>query len=156
MHRKQLTVLLALLVVYALSAFLTYAFFTDQLAATAGMPMPDMGMSNAMLGLASAGIVFVLYGILGLVGYWFARKLDLPGIFSEDGNWRRWFFIPLLLGLAGGVFITVGDLLFAPINGIGRLDTSRFPALHCCLHRRRDRGGDHLSRIRIWLMGTHP
>src|SRR6266498_5911521 len=105
MHRKQLTLLFVLLVVYALSAFATYAFFTDQLAATAGMPMPDMGMSNALLGLASAGIVFVLYGILGLVGYWFACKLDLPGIFSEDGNWRRWFFIPLLLGLAGGLFI---------------------------------------------------
>jgi len=127
MHRKQLSVFFILLAVYALSALMTYAFFTDQLAATAGMPMPDMGVSDLVLGLASAGIVFVLYGILGLTGYWFARKLDLPGIFSEDGNWRRWFFIPLWLGLASGVFVTVGDLLFAPINGIGRLIHPDFP-----------------------------
>ena len=51
--------------------------------------MPDMGISNAVLGLANAGIVLVVYSILGWVGVWFARKLGLPGVFSEDGNWRR-------------------------------------------------------------------
>jgi membrane protease YdiL (CAAX protease family) len=127
MHRKQLTVFFSLLAVYALSAFATYAFFADELAASAGMPIPDMGVSNAVLGLANAGIVLVVYGILGLVGYWFARKLGLPGIFSEDGNWRRWFFIPLLLGLVYGVFIVVGDLLFAPINDFGRFPHPTFP-----------------------------
>ncbi|RPJ27604.1 MAG: CPBP family intramembrane metalloprotease [Chloroflexi bacterium] len=127
MHRKQLTVFFSLLAVYALSAFATYAFFADELAASAGMPIPDMGVSNAVLGLANAGIVLVVYGILGLVGYWFARKLGLPGIFSEDGNWRRWFFIPLLLGLVCGVFIVVGDLLFAPINDFGRFPHPAFP-----------------------------
>jgi len=127
MHRKQLTVFFSLLAAYALTAFATYAFFADQLAASAGMPMPDMGVSNAVLGLANAGIVLVVYGILGLVGYWFARKLDLPGIFSEDGNWRRWFFIPLWLGLVCGAFLVVGDLLFAPINGFGRFPHPTFP-----------------------------
>jgi len=127
MHRKQLTVLFVLLVVYALCAFLTYAFFTDELAAAAGMPMPDMGISDAVLGLANAGIVLVVYGILGLAGYWFARKLDLPGIFNEDGNWRGWFFIPLLLGLVGGVAVVLGDLLFAPVNGFGRFPHPAFP-----------------------------
>jgi len=82
--------------------------------------MPDMGVSNAVLGLASAGIVLVVYGLLGLAGFWFARKLELPGIFSEDGNWRRWFIIPLLLGLICGVAVVIGDVLFAPINGFGR------------------------------------
>jgi membrane protease YdiL (CAAX protease family) len=127
MHRKQLTVFFILLGVYALSAFLTYAFFIDQLAATAGIPMPDMGVSDSVLGLANAGIVLVLYGILGLVGYWFARKLDLPGIFSEDGNWRRWFFIPLMLGLICGVALVIADVLFASINDFGRFPHPTFP-----------------------------
>ena len=99
MHRKQLTTLLVLLIIYALSAFLVYAFFIDQLTAMVGIPMPDMGVSAVVLGLANDGIVLVLYGAVGLLGYWFARKLDLPGIFSEDGNWNRWLVIPLLLGL---------------------------------------------------------
>jgi membrane protease YdiL (CAAX protease family) len=127
MKRNQLIIFFILLVAYALAAFLTYAFFVEQLAAAAGMPLPDMGMSNAVLGLASAGIVLVLYGLLGLAGFWFARKLGLPGIFSADGNWRRWFFIPLGLGLVCGVVLVIGDMLFAPINGVGLMVHPGFP-----------------------------
>jgi membrane protease YdiL (CAAX protease family) len=126
-HRKQLTVFAVLLVVYALCAFVTYTFFTEQLAAVAGMPMPDMGISSTVLGLANAGIVLVVYGLAGLAGYWFARRLGLPGIFSEDGNWRRWFLIPFLGGLLCGIFAVILDLVFAPINGFGRIVHPAFP-----------------------------
>jgi membrane protease YdiL (CAAX protease family) len=126
--RKQLTIFFILLGVYALSAFLTYTFFADQLAATLGVPMPDMGVPDYVLGLANAGIVLVLYGLLGLAGLWCARKLGLPGIYSEDGNWRRWFFMPLLLGLVCGVAVVVGDVVFANINGLGRISHPGFPA----------------------------
>ncbi len=127
MHRKQLTVFFILLVVYALVVFASSTVFAAQNIAPAGAPMPDVGKPNLLYGLAAAGIVLVFYGILGLLGYWFGRKLGLPGIFSEDGNWRRWFFIPLLLGLACGVPLVVGDVLFAPINGFGRLPHPAFP-----------------------------
>jgi membrane protease YdiL (CAAX protease family) len=125
--RKQLTLFFILLGMYAFSAFLIYAFFADQLAATVGVPMPDMGVSDSVLGLANAGIVLVLYGVLGLAGFWFAGKLGLPGIYSEGGSWRRWFTAPLLLGLACGVALVAGDLVFASINGFGRILHPRFP-----------------------------
>jgi membrane protease YdiL (CAAX protease family) len=127
MNRKQLTVFLILLVVYAFCAFATYAFFTGDLVAMAGVPMPDMGVSNAVVGLANAGIVLVVYGLLGFAALWFARKLGLPGIYREDGNWRRWFLIPLLLGLVCGVVLIIGDVLFAPINNYGRFVHPQFP-----------------------------
>ena len=127
MHRKQLAVFFVLLLVYALSAYGIYAFFADQLAASMGIPMPDMGVSDSVLGIANAGIVLVVYGILGLVGYWFARKLGLPGIFSEDGNWSRWFLIPLVLGLICGILLIIGDLAFAPFNDFGRFPHPGFP-----------------------------
>ena len=126
-HRKQLTVFFILLVIYALCAFVTYAFFTEEMAASTNLPMPDLGVSNTVLGLANAGIVLVVYGLLGLAGYWFARKLGLPGIFSEDGNWRGWFFIPLVLGLIVGVIVVFMDMVFAPINGYGRIVHPGFP-----------------------------
>jgi membrane protease YdiL (CAAX protease family) len=127
MHRKQLTVFFIMLATYALCAFATYAFFADQLAASAGLPMPDMGVSPVVLGLANAGIVVVVYGLAGLAGYWFARKLGLPGIYSEDGNWRRWFLIPLGLGIACALLLILGDIIFAPINGVGRFPHPGFP-----------------------------
>ena len=126
-HRKQLNVFFILMVTFALSAFLTYAFFVEQMSADVGLPMPEMGVSNVVLGLINAGIVLVLYGALGLAGYWFARKLGLPGIYSPDGNWRRWFLIPIMLGLLCGVFVVVMDILFAPINGMGRFVHPGFP-----------------------------
>lgn len=127
MHRGQLTVFFILLIVNALCAFLTYTFFIDQLALSMGLPLPDMGVSDSTLGLANAGIVVVLYGALGWMGYWFARRLGLPGIFSEEGNWSRWFFIPLLLGLICGILLVIGDLFFAPINDLGRFPHPSFP-----------------------------
>ena len=127
MNRKQFTIFLTLLVVYAFCIFATYASFADQIAVSAGAPMPELPASPVVMGLASAGIYIVIYGLLGWAGFWFAKKLELPGIFSEGGNWRRWFFIPLLLGLACGVALTVGDLIFAPINGFGRFVHPPFP-----------------------------
>jgi membrane protease YdiL (CAAX protease family) len=127
-NRKQITVFVILLVLYALCAFLTVALFADQMGAAFGAPMPDLGVSNTVLGLANAGLILVIYGLFGLAGYWFARKLDLPGIFSEDGNWRRWFYIPALLGLVCGVLLVIGDLLFASSNGIGRFPHPTFPS----------------------------
>ena len=127
MNRRQYTVFFVLLLAHALSAFATYAFFMDELVAFIGIPMPDMGISAAVLGLVNAGIVLVVYGLLGLAGYWFARKLGLPGIYSEDGNWRRWVLIPLGLGFACGLALIAGDLLFAPINGFGRFPHPEFP-----------------------------
>jgi membrane protease YdiL (CAAX protease family) len=127
MNRKQLTVFLILLFVNAFCAFASYAFFSNQIATMAGVPMPDMGVSNAVLGLANAGIVLVVYGLVGWIGMWLARKLGLPGVFSEDGNWQRWFLIPLLLGIVCGVVLIIGDRLFAPINGFGRFPHPTFP-----------------------------
>jgi len=82
-NRKQLLTFLGLLILYALCAFSTYAFFAEQMASSAGLTMPDLGMPNWVLGLANAGIVLVAYGLLGLAGYWFARKLNLPASLAK-------------------------------------------------------------------------
>ena len=124
---NQLKVLFVMLGVYALCAFIVYAFFIDNLVAGTGIPMPESDLSPTMLGLANVGVVMVVYSPLALAGYWFARKLVLPGIYSEDGNFRRWFIIPLLVGLVCGAFVVVSDLLFAPINGFGRMVHPGFP-----------------------------
>jgi membrane protease YdiL (CAAX protease family) len=99
----------------------------DQIALSAGVPLPETNLAPVVLGLANAGIVIVFYGLLGLIGSWFAVKLGLPGIYSLDGNFRRWFGIPLAIGIACGLLITLGDLLFASMNGFGRFVHPPFP-----------------------------
>jgi membrane protease YdiL (CAAX protease family) len=99
----------------------------EQMAAASGMPMPELGYSPATLGLINVGIILVFYGLFGLAGWWFARKLGLPGIFSEDGNWRRWALIPFGLGMLCGLVLIAGDLIFAPINGVGHFPHPGFP-----------------------------
>ena len=127
MNRKQLSIFFIMLIAYAICSFVTYTFFLDQLTEAAGISMPDLGVPPYVLGLANAGVVLVVYGLLGLAGYWFSQKLGLPGIYSEDGNWRRWVAIPLGLGLVCGLVIIAGDLVFAPINGFGRFPHPPFP-----------------------------
>ncbi len=127
MKRKQILVFFVLLIIYALCAFLTYALFADQLAMVAGVPLPDMGVSNIVMGLANAGIILVFYGLFGLAGYWFARKLELPGIFREDGDWRSWVLVPLVLGALCGLVLIIGDFVFAPVNDLGHFPHPAFP-----------------------------
>ena len=129
MQRKQLTVFFSMLIVFAICAFLSYAFFMQQLLAASGVTsLPPTTFSPVVLGLANAGIILVAYGLAGLAGYWFARKLGLPGIYSVDGNWRRWVLIPMGLGIVCGFFVILGDIVFAPINGFGPFVHPAFPS----------------------------
>ncbi len=125
MNRKQISAFFIMLGIYILCVFSAFTIFLDQ--QTAGAPMPDMGVSPLVLGLVNSGIVLLAYGILGLAGLWFARKVGLPGIYSEDGNWRRWVLIPLALGLVCGLLLILGDFIFAPINGLGHFPHPVFP-----------------------------
>jgi membrane protease YdiL (CAAX protease family) len=125
--KKQLTVFMALLGLYAVLAFVTYTFFSNQFT-----PPPDNGSAVSrlapwQLGLINAGVIFFLYGLLGWGGYWVAHKLGLPGVFSPDGNWRRWVVIPLLYGLALGVIVIAGDQLISRLAGTPEFSHPSFP-----------------------------
>jgi membrane protease YdiL (CAAX protease family) len=127
MNKKQLTLFTAMLIAYALAAFISYAFLLDSMLSYSNAPTPELVAPPVVLGLINAGVILVLYGLIGLAGYWFARRLNLPGIFSEDGNWRRWVMIPLIIGVAGGIILAASDKIFAPINGLGSLPHPAFP-----------------------------
>jgi membrane protease YdiL (CAAX protease family) len=114
--KKQLITLSMFLVIYALLAFVTYAFIPLEqlLPSTQMMPAtPTPSIPGWLLGLANAGIVLLVYGVLGLIGYWFALRLELPKIYREEADWRNWFLWPMLIGLGGGIVMVVIDRFFA-------------------------------------------
>jgi len=112
--RKQVALLAVLVLVYAFLAFLTVVFFqgAQQAGVQSQVPAVTSDLPVWLLGLASGGIILVVYGLLGLVGFWFARKLGLPGVYKEGAGWGEWVWIPLLVGLVLGVLMVVIDRLF--------------------------------------------
>lgn len=117
--KRQLTALGILLVTYAVLAFV-YVLFAplDEFLPGEGMPPgPITTLPRWVLGLANAGIFLFVYGLLGLAGYWFATKVELPRVYREDAGWRDWLALPLLYGLMLGVLLVVTDRLFASILG---------------------------------------
>lgn len=123
--RRQLGVLGLLIGANAAIAFLVYTLgLAGQFLPAGEMPEPFASMPGWLLGLANAGIIIVLYGLLGLAGFWFARKLGLPGIFREQAGWRAWLVVPMVLGAVLGIVLLISDCLFA---AAGPPDWTGFP-----------------------------
>ncbi len=113
-RRRQLTLFGGFLATNAVLVFVALALgLTAPFMAGREMPEPFATMPGWLLGLANAGIVLLLYGLLGLAGVWFARKLSLPGIYREGAGWRHWVAVPMAIGAALGVVLIIGDVLFA-------------------------------------------
>ena len=120
-----LRIFIALIVLYALLAALS-PFLPQN---TTGMTVPTAQLPASPLTMAIAGgvITLVLYGVLGLVGFFLARRLGLPEIWDPAVTNRQRFVIPALVGAAIGIAIIIGDWLFASVNGLGRFPHPPFP-----------------------------
>ena len=127
--RQQLIVLLALLLLYALLVFVAYAFIPlEQLLAPSQIAPATMAAPPRwLIGLAEGGLVFAIYAPLGLVGYWFARKLGFPPLYREGAGWHHWFLWPLILGLGVGSILVVADRLFVAAGSPMRIPHPVFP-----------------------------
>lgn len=125
--RQQLQVLATFVGVIALLIFLVSAF--DLVQAPPGVPIepPPISASPWEVGLINAGIVVLLYGALGAIGLWFARRLDLPGVFRANSDRRDRFFKPLFIGLATGALLVILELFFVHVLGIRPFDHPEFP-----------------------------
>ena len=112
--KKQLAVFGVFLIIYALLAVMTFLLIPlDQLAPAQTETTPAMDIPAWQLGLANAGIVIIVYGLLGLAGMWFARKLEIPTMYREEAGWSAWVLRPALLGLGIGIIFVIVDQLFA-------------------------------------------
>jgi len=122
--KKQLKVYVILILVLATIA-----------AINVFMPIPsqfevlqkELPASKPVLALANFGIMLIIYGLLGLLGYYLSRKLNWPGIFNEKENWKKLFLRPLYIGLVAGAIVIVGDKIFAQFHTLGESLHPPFP-----------------------------
>jgi hypothetical protein len=54
--------------------------------------------------------------LFGAAGIWFARKLEIPGVFRAGAGWKAWVVWPLLIGLAVGVALVIADRIFVSLG----------------------------------------
>jgi hypothetical protein len=127
--KTQWIVYSALLGTNAFLAFLTFALglHTEFMAGqdVSAAELPDV--PAWVLGLANAAVILVVYGLLGLVGLWLARKLGLPGVYRQGAGWRNWLWAPMGIGVAVGVGLVVADRLFALAGDWGGFAHPTFP-----------------------------
>jgi membrane protease YdiL (CAAX protease family) len=125
--KKQILSLFVTTGVYALVVVIYFI-----LPGGSGMPttsdaptMPDIPLW--VLALANAGIVLVVYSLVGLIGLWLSTKAGLPGIYREGASRSSFWLVPLGVGAAGGVFLVICDWLFSGFFGLEPLPHPPFP-----------------------------
>jgi hypothetical protein len=96
-------------------------------AASSPMQTAPLPAPLPVVALASGALVLVVYGTLGLLGLFLARKIGLPEIWDAAVTNRQRFLIPALAGVAVAVVLIAGDLFFSRINGIGHFPHPPFP-----------------------------
>ncbi len=91
------------------------------------VPSAELPAPKPVLALANAGIIGVVYGLLGWLGLKLTRKLGFTDIWDDGISNQQRFFTPALVGSGLGVILIVSDIIFSKFNGIGRLIHPPFP-----------------------------
>lgn len=91
------------------------------------MPQQELPASKPVLALVNTGIMLILYGSLGYLGYILSRKVGFADIWDEGVTNRQRFVIPALIGLCLGIFLIVADAVFSRFHDLGPLPHPPFP-----------------------------
>ena len=122
--QTSLRIFIGLIVLYAVLSGVSVFLPTGIIVPVSTATMPA---SQPVMALLAGGVVLVAYGVLGLIGFFLARKLGLPEVWDAHVTNRQRFVVPALVGAAVGIVIIVGDLIFRSINGIGPFPHPPFP-----------------------------
>ncbi|MGD2059222.1 MAG: CPBP family glutamic-type intramembrane protease, partial [Anaerolineales bacterium] len=122
-------IFILLLATNSLLAFLTFALgLADEMAAAGPATATIADIPQWILGLANAGMILLLYGVLGALGLTLSKSVNLPGVFRRDASRRELLLEPLVLGVLCGGFFIVVDLGFSRFSGWGAFAHPDFPA----------------------------
>jgi hypothetical protein len=78
--------------------------------------------------LANAGIILLVYGGLGYLGYFLSRMMGFSDIWDPAVTNRQRFLIPGVIGAALGIFLIAADSVFSRFHTLGPLPHPPFPA----------------------------
>ena len=123
--KKQLKIYFLLILVAAIAAAITVLGPLPPDLTT--LPDASSSIPKPLLALANFGLIFVGYGLLGLLGFYLSRKNNWPGIYKIGESWNNHLAKPMAWGIAGGLFIIVGSRFFQLFHSLGELPHPVFP-----------------------------
>lgn len=122
-HKKQLKAYWILVLIDAIAAGITVLSpLPSGMAA-----IPASTISKPVLVVANFALVFVVYGLLGLLGLFLTGKNGWPGIYKDGEGWKNLFLRPLFWGVISGLFLIVGSNFFEMFHNLGKLPHPPFP-----------------------------
>ncbi|OGZ34579.1 MAG: hypothetical protein A2Y98_02135 [Candidatus Portnoybacteria bacterium RBG_19FT_COMBO_36_7] len=123
-NKKQLKVFAILVFVLAVVAGISIFTPIPSQFDSLQQPLPA---SKPVLALANFGIMLIIYGLLGLAGYYLSKRLNWHGVFKEKENWRKLFLRPLYIGSFLGLILIIGDKIFSQFHSLGEFPHPAFP-----------------------------
>lgn len=89
--------------------------------------MPSTDIPTPLLMAANFGLIMVVYGLLGLLGLYLAKKNSWPGVYKEGAGRKDLFYRPLFWGVISGSVIIAGSNIFGSFHNLGKLPHPPFP-----------------------------
>lgn len=89
--------------------------------------VPSVEFPKPLLVIANFGLIFIGYGLLGLLGLYLAKKNFWPGVFKEGEGLKNLFYRPMFFGVLSGLLIIVGSKIFGMFHNLGELPHPPFP-----------------------------
>ncbi len=111
--------------VIVLAAFSAVSLFLPSYQSM--LPAQELPASRTILAVANAGLVLVVYGLLGFIGLKLSQKIGFAGLWDTSVSNRQRFIIPAIVGIGNGIVFIVGDLIFSRFSPIGPLPHPEFP-----------------------------
>ena len=91
------------------------------------LPLEDLPLSKAVFAVAITFVVFIIYGLLGIIGMKLSRKIGYPDIWDDNITNRERFLIPVFIGGLLGLGLIVIDFIFSKFHDLGSFPHPPFP-----------------------------
>lgn len=91
------------------------------------LPVQDFPLSKPVFAVAITFVVFIIYGLLGIIGMKLSRKVGFADIWNENVSNRKRFLIPAFIGGLLGIALIIIDQIFSRFNDVGNFPHPPFP-----------------------------
>lgn len=116
MNRISKSTKIYIILIIILSILGAVNIYLPQGSFSSNLPEQAMPASKPVMALATAGMLLVIYGGLGFLGYRLSQRIGFSDIWAEQVSNRQRFLLPAIIGIGVGIFFILFDALIQMIS----------------------------------------